>query len=168
MTSAVFLDSISISLPFNDKQCIIHRNSFGGLPYQCGCHISVTPRRRAREGRAECVLSGCLCKSSHRNASSLLAPLTSWGELARQARREGWWGATSIRTMSRWTIVPSEPGSLFGQGLDPVRSVIIHSFIHLLFEESKYVLNFIQHLYTSRQHIAFKKLYPCCLDGFLN
>ena len=39
----------------------------------------------------------------------------------------------------------------------------IHSFIHLLFEESKYVLNFIQHLYTSRQHIAFKKLYPCCL-----
>ena len=33
---------------------------------------------------------------------------------------------------------------------------------------SGYVLRYVEYLYTSRQPIAFKKLYPCCLDWFLN
>ena len=40
-----------------------------------------------------------------------------------------------------------------------------HSFIPSLFEGSSYVLQCLIHVfcYTSRQHIAYKKLYPSCL-----
>ena len=39
-----------------------------------------------------------------------------------------------------------------------VRDAKTTAFIHLFFEESKYVLKFIQDKDISRQHIAFKKV----------
>ena len=50
-------------------------------------------------------------------------------------------------------------------GLFSLDDISFISFIYCL-RKSSCVIRYIRYHYTSRQHIAFKKLYPCCLEWF--